>query len=562
MANSSEIIGAIVDTLRLDDGFLTSRTAKRFFQDQLISEKNQVKVFLEIGEVLVGSGLVPEPPVFKSLDVSMAVFVGVSIARVASRWDNAIARLQTASTTKGNPGATVERLLRLVTIDLAVRVFAILRLAGMEPNSHRTPLWAQENGGDKFLRQLAARAGVTREDLATQLGAFTTSSVDNWFDGKVRPTNDSIVAISEALASGIEDATPDGLALDIQRQFTFAAIADLLVPWIGRDKVVELSAALTRFVWLMAEDIRQMDRPPIEEALGVELDFVRFGTSSHEARTLLKNLSVVEPNEDWRRDLLAATPDWGMLFEKAVAEANPYRSSAGLAQEIEDVKPVESDQTGLDPSGDDPTREAISRLGDRENDLARHLATGRIVSPGKILKDGIESRRAIAATFPRSPLAHSELGAFLGMAGKTLSRRDLIDEGLTECVIASQLLQGWDMPAVEQGIILANFGAFDEALERLERVRESLPEETPHFCSAIGYVLMELGRFPEALGYLERALGVRPNDAEANRHAAHCSLMMGDHWTGQRYAKTARRLGKPDVFIAWKNGWYRSRKMR
>ena len=105
---------------------------------------------------------------------------------------------------------------------------------------------------------------------------------------------------------------------------------------------------------------------------------------------------------------------------------------------------------------------------------------GSFPSPVKMLKDGIERRRAITRSFPESPLAHSELGAFLGMAGKNLRRRDLIDEGLTECMIASGLLPGWDLPVVEQGIILATFGAYQEALERLDRGREGLPEETPH----------------------------------------------------------------------------------
>ena len=563
-ANSAAIIGAIADALRLDDGLLTTRTARRFFQGRSISEDSQAEVFLELGEALVRRGLVPEPPVFRQHDVSMAIIIGVSIARAASRWDRAAARLQHRSATTVEPSATAERLLRFVVIDLAVRIFAILRLAGMEPDRPGTPLWAQENGGGRLLRELAARAGVSREDLAARLGSSTTSSVDNWLDGKVRPTNASIAAISAVLAAKIEDATPEDLALEIKRQFTFATLADLLSPRIGRAKVIELSTALIRLVWLMTEDMRRMDRPPVEEALGVELDFVRLGTQGPEAGTLLRNLSLVEPDESWRRDLLAATLDWGMLFEGIAAQVNPARTSAGLAQEIRHVKSAERVQPVLEgpPDDDDPAREAISRLGHESTDGLNRLGMGYVPSPVRFLRDGIESRRAIARSFPRSPLAHSELGAFLGMAGKNLRRRDLIDEGITECMIASELLPGWDLPTVEQGIILANFGAFEEALERLDRVRETLPEETPHFWSAKGYVLMELSRYTEALVCLERVLEVRPDYAEASLHAAHCAFMLGDHWAGQRHAKTARRLGEPGAFIAWKNGLYTSRKRR
>ena len=328
--------------------------------------------------------------------------------------------------------------------------------------------------------------------------------------------------------------------------------------------MVELSTTLARFVWLMTEDLRRMNRPPIEVALGVELDFVRLGTLAPEAVTLLKNLSVVEPDEGWRRDLLAATLDWGLLFEGVAAEVNPARTSAGLAQEIGQVKSVANAQRGLEepPDDDDPAREALSRLGDEGTDALRSLSMGMLTSPARLLRSGIKRRRAIARSFPRSSLAHSELGSFLGMAGKNLRRRDLIYEGITECMIASELLPGWDLPAVEQGIILANFGAYEEALDRLERVRVTLPDETPHFCFAKGYVLMELAWYDEALAYLERVLEVRQDYAKASLHAAHCAFMLGDHWVGQRHAKTARRLGEPRAFIAWKNGLHSSRKPR
>lgn len=563
-AYGGQIIGAIVGALRLDDGVLTARTAKRFFQGRSISEHNQTEIFLALGEALVERGLVPVPPVFTQRDVSMPIIIGVAIARATSRWDRAVSRIQSRSARTVDRSATAERLLRFVVIDLSVRIFAILRLAGLEPDRPGTPLWAQENGGGRLLRDLAGRARLTREELAEQLGGSSTSSVDNWLDGKVRPTNDSIAAISEVLADHIENVTSSELALEIQRQFTFATIVDLIEPWIGRQKVIDLSTALVRFVWLMTEDVRQMNRPPIEEALGIELDAIRLGTVDPAIDTLLRNLSVLEPDESWRRDLLAATLDWGVLFESGVAQANPTQTAAGLAQDIRDIQSADTGKPvlGEPASGDDPARKAVSRLANEGSDLLRRVAVGKIPSPVSIMEAGIERRTAIVRSFPRSPMAHSELGSYLGMAGKNLRRRDLIDEGITECMIAAELLPDWDLPAVEQGIILANFGAYGEALERLDRVREVLPEETPHFCSAKGYVLMKLARYAEALEYLERVLEVRPDYAEASLHAAHCAFMLGDNWAGQRHAKTARRLGEPGAFSAWRNGIYSSHRSR
>ena len=94
--------------------------------------------------------------------------------------------------------------------------------------------------------------------------------------------------------------------------------------------------------------------------------------------------------------------------------------------------------------------------------------------------------------------------------GKHTGIRELVDQGLLECRIASGLCPAWDLPAVEWGIILTNFGAHQEALQELERVGRELPEPTPHWRFAVGYVLMELERFPEGLEHLEQVSGSGP----------------------------------------------------
>ena len=128
--------------------------------------------------------------------------------------------------------------------------------------------------------------------------------------------------------------------------------------------MIDLSTALVRFVWLMTEDVRQMNRPPIEEALGIELDAIRLGTVDPAIGTLLRNLSVLEPDESWRRDLLAATLDWGVLFESGVAQATPTQTAAGLAQDIRDIQSADTGKPilGEPASDDDPAREAVGSI--------------------------------------------------------------------------------------------------------------------------------------------------------------------------------------------------------
>lgn len=129
-----------------------------------------------------------------------------------------------------------------------------------------------------------------------------------------------------------------------------------------------------------------------------------------------------------------------------------------------------------------------------------------------------------------------------------------------ECWIAAGLVPGWDAPAVETGIIRANFGDYDGALQELERAQTSLPQATPHLQLTIGYTLTMLNRFAEALEHLEAVLNVRPDYAFAYRYAAQCAFSLGDKTRGLRYAKAARRLGDSTEYTAWSEGAYSSRR--
>jgi tetratricopeptide (TPR) repeat protein len=187
-----------------------------------------------------------------------------------------------------------------------------------------------------------------------------------------------------------------------------------------------------------------------------------------------------------------------------------------------------------------------------------HNAGGPLLSLD-LLHDGIARRRRLVHRFPQSPEAHSQLGSFLGMAGKHLGARELVDEGILECKIAAGLLPNWDNPTVECGIMLANIGEYDAALRELELARMALPEATPHLRYVTGYVLTILERHPEALEHLESVIEVRPDFAPVYRYAARCAFELGDKTKGRRYAKAGRQLGDFTEYMAWRDGAYSSR---
>ena len=148
----------------------------------------------------------PVPRAFPQYDVSMVAVIAETLTRAAALWDNLLATTQSRSGAIENPGLAIEQFLRLVVVDLALRAFALLRLSGLQPPSPTTPLWAEPNGGGKLLRRLTERAGLTRERLASCLNVSDTA-VDNWLDGKNRPTPENIVAIAEVLARCSQDST-------------------------------------------------------------------------------------------------------------------------------------------------------------------------------------------------------------------------------------------------------------------------------------------------------------------------------------------------------------------
>ena len=540
---SGQAIGAVVKALDLDHGVLKERTARRFFAGAPVSEHSSCQIFLALGEVLVEREIIPEPPLFRQYDAPTPSIIAAAIERAAQRWDSLAATMQSRSGRTEQPGQSAVEFLRIVVVDLAVRVFALMRLAGLEPGKDEVPLWAQENGGGKMLRALTQQAGFSRERLAAHLGV-SDNAMDNWLDGNNYPTPQHIDAIANALASQISDSNALDMSQRIHRQFAFARMADLIAMLIGREQVIELSSALARLVRKMTDDVNAMARPPIEEAAGAEYDALRFGTAHPSTHTLLRNLALVESDPVWQEVILAATVPWEVSFQMIGARNAGSHSAAGLSQNVTDI-------------GYDGMEAAEPAIAARLLAESRNLDYGRIGIDGltsifQMMASGIECRRAVVRDFPYSPNAYFQLGSYLGIAGKHTGRRDLIDEGITECKIAFGLLPDWDAPAIEPGIILANIEAYEEALGELRQAAERLPAATPHLQFATGYVLMMLERHQEALAQFESVIKARSDYALALLYAARCAFSLGDTRRGIRYAKAARRYGEPDEYNAWR----------
>ena len=287
----------------------------------------------------------------------------------------------------------------------------------------------------------------------------------------------------------------------------------------------------------------------------VEMGILIYGCLDEAASVLLWWLSKFETDPQWKLDIVSAGEPWEVRFAQIAGRHSGDRSAAGLAQDITDVV---ADDTMLDTKDSIAIRKELMAEAD-----ARHaLQEGRWdpFQYSAFLTRGIDLRRSLALRFPNNPESHYQLGSFLGMAGKHLHSRELVEEGIVECGIAAGLLPNWDGPAVEPGIMLANIGEYEAALSELENARKSLPHLTPHFRFVMGYVLTMLKRYAEALEFLESVIMERPDFAPAYQYAAHCAFKLGNMVKGASHAKAARRLGEFTEYNAWQDGKYSSRR--
>ena len=549
---SGRILRAIVQALDIKDEVLGDRTARRFFSGQHVDEYNRNQIFDALGQALVTRGLAPETLEDLPDTLPMASVVGMTLMMMSGEWDRLMAHIQGRSGKIADAGEAGAQLLRLVVVDLALRVFALVYLDLAGPPGTEPPGWVLENGVGTILRRHLRRARLTRNQLAARLGVSRTS-VDNWLDGKIRPSADSVAALAEGLASA-NGRDAGEFQRELNRQFSLASMADLLAAGIGRDRVIDLAMKLAHFARVLSES---PDLPRLlgDKTRGVVRNLILFGSAGSSASALLSWLAARELDPTWQRDLLAAAVPWDLTFESLAMMNMGSRSAAGLAQDISDV-------TGASTEEDQYINEALKREASWHSDFAIastvdeeslqvHLAK---------LQDSIDLRRKLAERFPGSPVAHYHMGSFLGMVGKNFADLKLIKEGILECQIAAGLQPDWDAPAVESGIILVNIGEGEGALLELELAESTLPRPTPHLRFVKGYVLMTLERFTDALECLEAVIDERPDFAPAYDHAAHCAFKSGDRIKGLRYAKEARMRGMYAKHRVWGDGVYSSRK--
>lgn len=536
-AYSWRVLGAVVKALGGGAPVLKSKAARRFFAGMPVSERSRMELFLALGDLLVESGVSPAAFLVWRPDLAVA------LEHAAMRWDRQLATIQSRSAPVGGERSLVEQALRLAVVDLAVRAFAVLRLAGAAPPDSKTPRWAVSNGGGLFLRELASRASVTRAALAERLGV-SKNAVDNWFDGVNRPNQTNLRMLARELAGAGDVAR---LEQDIGRCFALSALAEALAATLGWDCVTDLATACARFVRLIMEDVDRMNRRPLTETTSAaELLALMFGTAHSSTTVLLRNLARHETETGWHRDILAAGSPWGVQLQTAATDASGVDIVAGLAQGPDQVEGAESDG-GISAAAEDEGIAAVRH--------AFRADTFRSDGQRGLKRDDLLRRitdvRAAAQKYPSSARVHFEVGGLMGLVAQWLASVELRNEAIFECKLAAELLPGWDAPLVEPAIILSNADMHEAALAELDSAEAKLPTATPHLRWVRGCVLMEVKRHGDALQEFERVLGAQPDYAVALSKAAECAFNVGKRKAGIKLAKRAFLLGEQQPYLDW-----------
>ena len=156
------------------------------------------------------------------------------------------------------------------------------------------------------MNELRKNEGVSLMSLSESVGV-TESTAEGWVYQNVRPSDDKLVRIGRRLA---RDGDPHGgelIVRDLRRFYWFRDIAVLLGEHIGAEVVEEILALLHRYATQAYDTIANKsltNRSPADLT-----DLASLGANSPLARRLLAAMVKNEPDDEWRKDLSAASSD-------------------------------------------------------------------------------------------------------------------------------------------------------------------------------------------------------------------------------------------------------------
>ena len=313
LPSSGQIIGALVKKLGIKHPNLqwSTGTPRRYFiadPERLVKDSSRDEIIGAIAEALADSGFMASQQARKN-NYETVPALSTTLKWHADNWDllRSFIRRRMMSVQPNHLPKVWEAYIRLAVVDLAIRIAAHLHLAGSSPAVLDFLGCASITLRGGFLNQKRQQAALSLEDLAEAV-KVSDNTVDAWMYQGVRPSDDNVIKIAQALAARIEGSNPASIALELRALYWVSDVAALLAEHIGDDAVSEAIGQLHRYA---EETYRIIDEQfPAEnwaENLTVLAD---LGVGARVAGPLLSGLIECEPDGQWREDLRPMGIDW------------------------------------------------------------------------------------------------------------------------------------------------------------------------------------------------------------------------------------------------------------
>lgn len=545
--SSAQLLGAVVDALGRRWGELADRQASRFFAGESVSPERRETYIRAFSQQLIEQGIIPDA-LIRQLPAGDEIDVIAGVIRWhASRWDQLGAYVYARAARISDPKLAISHYLRLVIIDLSIRVVAASWLIGAKPPGDEVPAWADRDGLGSYLNELRKSAGITRDTFADGAGV-TRTGADNWLGSDPsRPSDENLVRIAQALGPGLRQ-DPTELLGSLRRLYLLQALAEKLEPVIGREMIEFFGQSMNVIVNELLDlhrsafpepgDESWTNRPEkLERAVGLAMSTITLGSSSPYARLFLETMAEGIEDFEWNLAARAVSLDWSIYLEtqrirdgsSSIAGENPDQSG------------------GYDAVQDALTEESVKTI----DALFRWDLIGAL----RHMARGLQVSEAALETSPGDAWLHFHVGSVVGKFKDP-------DRGIAECWNAAGLEPNWELPLVEIGIILVNAGRVEEARAHMEDIYQRRSEPTWHLLYTLGETRERCDDYEAAVDAYEQGLAMNPSHAVMMDRAAHCAFTFGDKSTGSRFAKQAHTLGSSETYWKWRRGEYRKRKRR
>ena len=522
---SGEILRALVRALDVSSdsevrAVLSSKnkTTTRFFEGDVVDDPKRIYRAMAAAFADCGWTLGPDRPAppFQSRELDAGL-----LQHLARTWDLRTLHVRTALGSVDAPGALIETILRLTTIDLGVRIGLRAALQGHEP-SFEVPTWAREHGRAGPLRRLVEASGLTREALARRVGV-SDNTVDSWMQGDARPTGDRARRIEAVLVPGDQPA-----AQALERHFALWDLVDGVAARIGWDAVEECGQLLAFTARTSHRAFRSRGSLDVSSSVGGLL----AGTGMQLVVDYLAASGEPAPDPLWATELRLPSDELAPRVHQAEC----------IAKEVEGLDVDTSTRTRLVRwalTDGLPIDDAAVADGTPKRTAWLLRARAHEAQRRQAWDDGIELAHSSLRLERFEPETHMVLATCLFGKGCKAA-------ALEEARLAIALRPEDELPWIAAGVLLREL---DEAelLEHFNRAIQ-LAGRTPWIAFERAKALMARGALEEAVVDLRFLDEQRPGNLAVLDRLHACLDAMGRSAEAELVARRASVLGSERVF--------------